>query len=176
MGAKHWNRSLEPEQRKGPASNFIRYTEMMGSIPPKQVPRSKLPRWASRRVMNIPRGDPPRLHPFPAACSRTQQHPTFAFALHLPPQGSKKNTKNLCLSPSPAADPLLLAACCWGAEQGTSSLWRPRRRLPAPRPPRAPGQSPLVPWKRTWSSIFIYLFIFFSTVHNTFVENEFLFS
>lgn len=119
---------------------------------PKQVPWSKLPRWASRRVMNIPReGDPTRLRAFPdaspAACSRTQQHPTFSFALHLPPRGSKKTNqpnKKLLLSPqsrSRTSPFLLLAGARSGAEQGTSSLWRPRRRLPAPRPPAPLGRA-----------------------------------
>lgn len=144
---------------------------MMGSIPPKQVPRSKLPRWASRWVMNIPEETPQGFTPSPlSAAARSSTRPSHLLCI-CHPKG-QKNTKNLCLSPSPAADPLLLAACGAGDEL---PLEAPAAAA-GPAPPPRPRAEPAGPLEKNLVKYF-YLFIhFFSTVHNTFVENEFLFS
>lgn len=170
MGAKHWNQSLEPKQRKGPASNFIRYTEMMGSIPPKQVPRSKLPRWASRRVMNIPEETPQGFTPSPLpAAARSSTRPSHLLCI-CHPKGQKNTPKPLPFpqSRSRSSPSRCLRSRGRAPSGGPGGGCRPRAP-PAPpgRARRSPGEEP--------GQVFLFIF-FFSTVHNTFVENEFLFS
>lgn len=140
MGAKHWNRSLEPEQTKGPTSNFIKYTEIMGSIPPAKA--GSLEQVAQVGVQTghgYPQRRPPEAPSLPRCLQPHAAAPDLRVCSAFATPRVKKPPQNLCLSPSPEADPLLLAACGCGSEQGTSSLWRPRRRLPAPRPPAEPA-------------------------------------
>lgn len=105
--------------------------------------------------MNIPEETPQGFTPSPLpAAARSSTRPSHLLCI-CHPKG-QKNTKNLCLSPSPAADPLLLAACGAGDEL---PLEAPAAAAgPAP-PPARPRAEPAGPLEKNHVKYF-YLFIF----------------